>query len=127
MYILTTLEFPTRNINYGFIMAVNSMEFNGVRPARNIQFGLASDLRFGRHELNLRPDSCKQPGRLSYRRPVNNLQGKQSIRTKVPLCRVICMRSNLTARNTDHTYVHINGRFLSFNMSVNPQMHLTRP
>ena len=37
------------------------MEFNGVRPARNIQFGLASGLRLGRHELNLRPDSCKQP------------------------------------------------------------------
>ena len=26
-------------------MAVNSMEFNGVRPAPNIQFGLAGDLR----------------------------------------------------------------------------------
>ena len=37
------------------------MEFNGVKPARNIQFGLASDLRLGRHELNLRPDSRKQP------------------------------------------------------------------
>ena len=38
------------------------MEFNqGVRVARNIQFGLASDLRVGRRELNLRPDSCKQP------------------------------------------------------------------
>ena len=40
----------TVRLNYGFIMAVNSMEFNGVRPAPNIQFGLASDLRLGRHE-----------------------------------------------------------------------------
>ena len=37
------------------------MAFNEVRPAPNIQFGLAGDLRLGRHELNLRPDSCKQP------------------------------------------------------------------
>ena len=37
------------------------MEFNGVRPAPNIQFGLAGDLRLGRRELSLRPDSCKQP------------------------------------------------------------------
>ena len=51
----------TGRLNYGCIMAVNSMEFNGVRPAWNIQFGLASDLRLGWHELNLRPDSCKQP------------------------------------------------------------------
>ena len=51
----------TVRLIYGSIMAVNSMEFNGVRPARNIQFGLASDLRFVRHERNLRPDSCKQP------------------------------------------------------------------
>ena len=49
----------TVRLNYGFIMTVNSMEFNGVRPARNIQFGLESDLRLGRSELNLRPDSCK--------------------------------------------------------------------
>ena len=33
----------------------------GIRSVWNIQFGLSSDLRLGRHELNLRPDSCKQP------------------------------------------------------------------
>ena len=38
----------------------NSMEFNGVRPVRNIQFDLAGDLRLGRCKLNLRPASCKQ-------------------------------------------------------------------
>ena len=43
----------TVRLNDGSIMAVNSMEFNGVRPAQNIQFSLAG-------ELNLRPDSCKQ-------------------------------------------------------------------
>ena len=49
-------------LNYGSIVSVNSMEFNGVRPAWNIQFGLPGDLRLGRRELNLRPDSClKQP------------------------------------------------------------------
>ena len=37
------------------------MEFNGVRQAWNIQFGLAGNLRLGRRELNLRPDSCKKP------------------------------------------------------------------
>ena len=44
------------------------MEFNGVRLAPNIKFGLAGDLRLGRRELrlgrrelNLRSDSCKQP------------------------------------------------------------------
>ena len=51
----------TVRLNYGSIMAVNSMEFSGVRLARNIQFGPASDLRLGRRELKLRPDSCKQP------------------------------------------------------------------
>ena len=34
----------TVRLNYNG-MAVNSMEFNGVRPARNIQFDLAGDLR----------------------------------------------------------------------------------
>ena len=38
-------------------MVVNSMELNGVRPARNIQFGLAGDLRLGQCKPNLRPDS----------------------------------------------------------------------
>ena len=32
------------------------------------------------------------------------------------------MRSKLTA--TDHTYVHSYGRFLSFDMFLNPKMHL---
>ena len=36
------------------------MEFN-VRPGPNIQFGLASDLRLSRRELNHRSDSSKQP------------------------------------------------------------------
>ena len=35
----------TVRLNYETIMAVNSMELNGVRPARNIQFSLASDAR----------------------------------------------------------------------------------
>ena len=39
------------------------MEFNGVKPGPNIQFGLAGDLRLGWRELNLRPDSCKQSAR----------------------------------------------------------------
>ena len=52
-------------------MAVNSMEFNGVRPAPIIQFGLAGDLRLGWRKLNIRRDSCKQP------------TGKQDIGTKV--------------------------------------------
>ena len=51
----------TVRLNCGSIMAVNLMEFNGVGPARNIQFGLAGDQRLGPHELNIRPDSCKQP------------------------------------------------------------------
>ena len=51
----------TVRLNYGTIMAVNSMEFNGVRPAQNIQFGLASELRLSQRELNLRLDSYKQP------------------------------------------------------------------
>ena len=51
----------TVRINNGTIMAVNSMELNGVRPARNIQFSLASDARLGRCKLNLGLDSCKQP------------------------------------------------------------------
>ena len=42
-------------------MAVNSMEFNGVRPAPIIQFGLAGDLRLGWREMYIRRDSCKQP------------------------------------------------------------------
>ena len=44
----------TVRLNYGGY-------FNGVKPAWNIQFGLAGDLRLGQYELNLRPDSCKQP------------------------------------------------------------------
>ena len=40
----------TVKLNYVTIMAVNSMEFNGVRQAWNIQFGLAGNLRLGRRE-----------------------------------------------------------------------------
>ena len=58
-------------LSYGSIKAVNSMEFNGVRPGPNIQFGLASDLRLSWRELNHRSDSCKQP------------TGKHYMRTKV--------------------------------------------
>ena len=61
----------TVRLNYGSIMAVNSMKFNGVRPAQNIQFGLAGDLRLGQDETE------SQAG-LMY--SVNNLQEKQYIR-----------------------------------------------
>ena len=46
----------TARLNYGSIMAINSME-----SGWNIQFGLAGNPRLGWRELNLRPDSCKQP------------------------------------------------------------------
>ena len=44
-----------------FVYMRPALTVNGVKPARNTQFGLASDLRLGRRELNLKPDSCKQP------------------------------------------------------------------
>ena len=47
----------TIRLNYG---SIDGKKFNGVRPAQNIKFGLAGDLRLSRRELNLRQDSCKQ-------------------------------------------------------------------
>ena len=43
MFFITDLGGVLANRLHGSIMAVNSMEFNGVRLAPNIQFGLAGD------------------------------------------------------------------------------------
>ena len=46
----------TVRLNYGSIMDPLWQHF----------IGLAGDLRLGWHELNLRPDSCKQPAEKQY-------------------------------------------------------------
>ena len=56
---------------YRNIVAVNSMELNGVIPAPIIQFDLAGDLGLG------------SANRVSGRTHVNDLQEKQNIRTRV--------------------------------------------